>query len=413
MRAAQAQTVPTRFRFCGMKNVLILGYGKEGIATEAYVRKHSPELEIRIADALQDKNYLDRQDECDIAVKTPGIPKSNVRAQYTTATNIFFSACKNPIVGITGSKGKSTTASLVERMLEGAGIPVQLAGNIGTPMLELLMKGLDPQAVVVLELSSYQLDDIEFSPHIAVVTNLFPEHMDYHGSVSAYYDAKKNILRFQKPDDVFMFDPAVSTLREWAQDARARAVPFVDLPFETDAISLLGEHNLSNVRAAATVAGTFGVTPVQMEKAVREFKGLPHRLELVGEFKGIRFYDDAISTAPESTIAALRAVPNVGTIFLGGHDRGYDFSELEKEVRSLGMKNIVLFPESGKKMFKSRAGMNVLETTDMKEAVAFAYKNTPQGFACLLSCASPSYGLWKNFEERGNEFAEAVRNFRG
>src|SRR3989344_5165814 len=101
-------------------------------------------------------------------------------------------------------KTKSTTASLVERMLEGAGIPVQLAGNIGTPMLELLMKGLDPQAVVVLELSSYQLDDIEFSPHIAVVTNLFPEHMDYHGSVSAYYDAKKNILRFQKPDDVFM-----------------------------------------------------------------------------------------------------------------------------------------------------------------------------------------------------------------
>lgn len=146
-------------------------------------------------------------------------------------------------------------------------------------------------------------------------------------------------------------------------------------------------------------------------RAAKEFKGLPHRLEFVGEFYGIRFYDDAISTTPESTIAALRSIPEIGTIFLGGYDRGYDFSEMEKEIRALGIKNIVLFPQSGKRMFSNRKGLNILETKDMGEAVRFAYQHTPQGAAALLSCASPSYGLWKNFEEKGDEFKKYARNF--
>ena len=406
--AQQALTVPTRFRFCGMKNTLILGHGKEGLASEAYLHKTYPNLDIGVADEATDTKYLDEQDRYDIALKTPGIPKKKVRAQYTTATNIFFSEWKGKTIGVTGSKGKSTTASLIYVILKNAGLKVHLAGNIGVPMLDLLSQHSE-EDISVLELSSYQLDDIEFSPHIAVVTNLFPDHMDYHDGVERYYEAKKNIIRFQEGEDVFVYNPRVPELQKWVKDGRSKAMPFVDLPFDAKVISLLGEHNIDNVRAAVTVARLFDVPDKKIEEAVRSFKGLPHRLELVGEFNGILFYDDAISTTPESTIAALRAIPDVGTLFLGGNDRGYDFAELEKEVRSRNVKNIVLFPESGKRMFADRTGLNIFETSDMKEAVEFAYKNTPHGSACLLSCASPSYGLWKNFEEKGDQFVALVK----
>lgn len=410
MGVAQALTVPTRFRFCGMKNALILGYGKEGEVTKRYLERTYPKLSIGIADASTDVNYLDTQDDYDIVVKTPGIAKTKVRAQYVTATNIFLAQARNPIIGVTGSKGKSTTASLIRAILLEAGIKARLAGNIGAPMLGLLEDKLGEKEIIVVELSSYQLDDIEFSPHIAVVTNLFPEHMDYHDGTDEYYRAKKNIIRFQKKDDVFVYNPQVTELQQWAHEARGSALPFSkELPFGRDGIHLLGEHNVDNVRAAVAVARLLNVPDECIERAVRNFKGLPHRLEFVGEFKSIRFYDDAISTTPESTIMALRAVPNIGTIFLGGFDRGYDFSALEKEIRTRGVKNIVLFPETGKRMLSDRSGFNILETSDMKDAVAFAYANTSPGAACILSCASPSYGIWKNFEEKGDEFQEAVK----
>ncbi len=409
MRTTRSLGIPTRFRFCGMKSALILGYGKEGKATERYLKSKFSDVAISIADESENKDYLKTQDDCDIVIKTPGIPKEKVHAHYATATNIFLSRFSGTVIGVTGSKGKSTTASLIYHILSSNGVPSRLAGNIGSPMLELLEERLDPGTIVVLELSSYQLDDIEFSPHIAVVTSLFPDHMDYHGTLEKYYGAKKNILKFQKSDGVFIYDDSVSELAAWASVARGKTVPFPELPFKPSAVPLLGEHNVRNVRAAVAAVRLFGIEDAGIERAVRSFKGLPHRLELVGEFKGIRFYDDAISTTPESTIAALRAVPNEGTVFLGGHDRGYDFTELEKEVRARGIKNIVLFPETGKRMFRERSGLNILETSDMNEAVRFAYAHTQKGEACVLSCASPSYGLWKNFEEKGDEFARSVK----
>ena len=144
-------------------------------------------------------------------------------------------------------------------------------------------------------------------------------------------------------------------------------------------------------------------------KALEKFQPLSHRLEFVGEFNSIRFYDDAISTTPESTIMALGAISNIGTIFLGGEDRGYDFAELERQLQKHDIKNIVLFPNSGKRILKSRKKYNILETSSMEEAVIFAYKYTKQGDACVLSTASPSYSVWKNFEEKGELFQDFVR----
>jgi len=173
--------------------------------------------------------------------------------------------------------------------------------------------------------------------------------------------------------------------------------------------NLLGGHNQDNIGAAVSVANILQIPEAKIKEAIKTFKSLPHRLEFVGEFRGVEFYDDAISTTPESTIMALKAIKNVDTIFLGGQDREYNFSQLEKAVKRYKIKNIVLFPDSGDKMLKSKKGLNILRTKSMKEAVAFAYKNTKQGSVCLLSCASPSYSLWKNFEEKGDQFQKFVK----
>ncbi len=393
-----APTLPAPFKFLGLKNVLILGYGKEGQTTERWLKKNYPGLELRIADQSTDPKYLDQQDRAEFAVKTPGLPKSKVRLPYTTATNIFMAQNRVPTIGVTGSKGKSTTASLIAHLL---GRRAKLLGNIGKPMLEELLGKSRPE-VYVLELSSYQLDDLTVVPNIAVVTNLFPEHMNYHGSEEAYYEAKKNILLRQSPADLFICNNHDARLKVWVKEAPGQVLPFAWGKYKSP---LLGDHNQANIAAAVAVARLFK-TP-QVNKRLKSFQALPHRLQKIGTFRGITFYDDAISTTPESTIAAIEALSKeapIGTLFLGGEDRGYDFRELEKTVRAHKIPNLVLFPDTGARMLKSRTGFNVLESRSLKEAVAWAYANTPKGTICVLSMASPSYSLWKNFEAKGDEF---------
>ena len=276
-------------------------------------------------------------------------------------------------------------------------------------MLEILLRPVKKDEIFVLELSSYQLDDIQFSPDIAVVTNLFPEHMDYHVGLKNYYKAKKNIINFQDERDVFVYNSENKILRNWAKNSRSRAIPEAGGKFlETINVPLMGEHNKKNINLAVAVAEEAGVGIESIKKAIENFKPLPHRLEFVGEFKNIRFYDDAISTTPDSTIMAIKSLDNIGTIFLGGEDRGYNFSQLEKIIKKYKINNVVLFPESGDRI--RIKGANILKTKSMKKAVRFAYKHTKPGKICLLSCASPSYSLWKNFEEKGNQFQALVRS---
>lgn len=408
-----APTLPARFAFLGMKKVAILGYGREGRVTKQYLKEQYPHLSIRVLDKSRSKNYLLKQTSFDMVVKTPGIPKELVPVYYTTATNIFFATVPHrQIIGVTGSKGKSTTASLIYALLKEGGIDVQLLGNIGGPMLEALLhkKSRNAETVYVLELSSYQLDDIQASPHIAVVSNLFPEHLNYHGSLQNYYAAKYNITAYQRAEDYLLVNPKVKELGQWQTRAQRQAVA-ASLPLTESEIPLLGEHNRDNLRAAVAVAELFGISQDTAASAIRKFKGLPHRLENVGTYRGITFYDDAISTSPESTIEALNSLKNVGVLFLGGEDRGYNFTNLESLVRSLGIKHIVLFPKSGERIFTSTDNLNLLKTKSMKEAVAFAYQHAEPGQIVLLSTASPSYSVWKNFIEKGNEFQKYVKKY--
>lgn len=411
--AEQALTIPSQFRLLGMESVLILGYGKEGHANEIYLKTRYPKLGIGIADQQDGPNYLEKQHAYDVVVKTPVIPHTKVLRQYVTGTQLFFTEVRREmVIGVTGSKGKSTTATLLYLMLKKAGVSVRLIGNIGVPALqEILDRKPKKDELFVFELSSYQLEDLDISPHITVVTSLFPEHLDHHGSLESYYEAKHNIMSFQEAGDTFVSAEGFPLLSEWGKGTQATTVTPKPLPFEIDNQALRGQHMKSNVALAYTVAKMCNADDAKIEEVVNSFQGLPHRLELVGTHKEIEFYDDSISTTPESTIAGLHALKNVNTIILGGVDRGYDFTELEKELRTQGVKNVILFPESGERMLTSEEGFNVLHTFLMEEAVQFAYAHTQKGKACLLSPSAPSYNLFKNFEERGDVFKAAVKKY--
>jgi UDP-N-acetylmuramoylalanine--D-glutamate ligase len=408
LKTVKENRVADEFTFLGMEKALIVGFGKEGTISQKYLQKFYPKLKIGVADQKQGSKYLDKQKNFDIAIKTPGIKKELITIPYTTATNMFFSKLKgkNIIIGVTGSKGKSTTSSLIFSMLKTAGKNVELLGNIGKPMLETLMKPVPKNNIFVLELSSYQLDDIVFSPDISVVTNLFNEHADYHGTVQKYHEAKKNIINFQSNKDYFVYNPHSKESRAWLKNYKGKAVPFSKEKLKTN---LLGAHNQKNIQAAVAAVKILGVKDADIKKALLKFKPLPHRLEFAGTFKGITFVNDANAAIPEAVIEAIEAVPKVATIFLGGTDRGYNFAQLERTVKKYKIKNIVLFPDSGNRMIKNPEGLNILKTRSMKEAVKFAYQYTPKGFTCLLSCGSPSYSLWKNFEEKGEQFKKYAK----
>jgi UDP-N-acetylmuramoylalanine--D-glutamate ligase len=222
---------------------------------------------------------------------------------------------------------------------------------------------------------------------------MYQAHLDYHGSLKNYYQAKMNIFKYQKEGDIGFTYPFKKNIN----------IPKKDIP-------LIGKHNLLNIYAAVSVAKLFKISDTNIKKAIKNFKPLPYRLENVGMHKGIIFYDDSISTTPESTIEALHALKKVDTIFLGGSDEGFNYKELEKTLRAKKVRNIVLFPDTGKRILRSERGFNALHTKSMKAAVSFAYKNTKPGSICLLSTASPSTSIWKNYIEKGSEFQKYIKS---
>ncbi len=396
---------------------VILGYGLEGKATEAFLQRVAPHLKIVIADATIQPDYLSLQTAGDVVIKTPSLPGHLLHVPYTTATNLFFANVPCPVIGVTGSKGKSTTSSLIAAMIRAHGRTVHLLGNIGIPALSLLPGDIHTDDLVVFELSSYQTADLDRAPQIAVYTSFFPEHLDHHGSLAAYAAAKARITLKQTTSDSFVFHPDDPELARVAEMTQARLVPIPQtLPFALPETRLVGTHNLRNIRAAWTAASLVSVTPEEAIQAIHAFEPLPHRLTNIGTYEGITFIDDAIASAPEAAIEALKCHPDTTTIFLGGKDRGYSFTALAETLAASRVKTVILFPETGAAIRtaltqRSPERYTFFETRSMQEAVAFAYAHTEPGTTCLLSCASPSYSLWKSFEEKGREFTLYVKHF--
>ena len=400
------------------KKVAIVGYGIEGQDAEKYFREKGDE--VTILDRKVDKSYLKNLGKYDLVVRSPGVypfkPEfKNVKV--TTPIQIFLEECKAKIIGVTGTKGKGTTASLIYEILKKAGKDAYLAGNIGKPYLGLLPQ-IRNESLIVLEMSSFQLIDITKSPHIAVVLNITSDHMDWHKSQKEYVDAKKSIVAFQEKTDLAIVNQEYEASLSFAKITKAKVIFFskqgLDNKFK-EGLLLRGEHNLENIAAAVAVAQTLGIQEKVIQDAVKNFKGLEHRLELVGEVSGRSFYNDSFATGPQPTIAAVKSFTEPTTLILGGSDKGLDYGELRRVIEEKdNIRNLILIGEIGEKIAEGIEGKNILNLgkTTMQNIVEKAFEITPKGGVVLLSPAAASFDMFENYKDRGNQFKEAVRKLK-
>lgn len=446
------------------KKIAILGFGKEGIDNYLALRKLFPDKILAIADKKgvgefdkktqsilkKDKklnlrlgnNYLQTIGDYDFILKTPGIsPKelgslgkskepSSLQSPFiTTQTQIFFDNFPGLIIGITGTKGKGTTSSLIYEILRKTGLEVHLGGNIGKPVFQYLLKA-KPSDIFVYELSSHQLQGLKKSPHIAVFLNLFQDHLDYYKNFEEYRKAKANICLHQTKNDFLIYNSSDKKVREISLKIKAKKIPFslsekssLFKIIKPKDIGLKGDFNLLNIMAATKAANILQIKPSIIKQAVKEFKGLPHRLEFAGKYKSIEFYNNSMATVPQTTILDLKTFNGKPiTLIVGGSDKGSDYTDLAKEILKSTVKNLVILGKgTGQKILdliqKTKAETKVaripreFRVDAMKEAVKICYEKTQKNGVCLLSPASASFNIFKDYQDRGNQFKKYIKSY--
>lgn len=388
--------------------------------------------------------YLDNLKTFDLIIKTPWISLYHekiypFRKKITSQVQIFFDHYQGKIIAVSGTKGKSTTSTLIYETIKRSGKNVKLIGNIGNPVLNYLdIEHPESQKdeYAVCEISSYMLEWLTKKNYISVLLNIYADHIDWHNGFENYKNAKMNLLNgsmhnLLRDEILEKHDFTKEQIKEfnihtfWHKGTYAyKDGEFLvkkDKTFSDEGILLQGEHNMMNISAVLGVCAIMKIHPNILKDTLKAFNGLPHRMEYIGKYGGIIRIDDAISTTPESTIQAIKTFgKDIDTIFLWGTDRGYVFDDLIKTLRKYRIRNVVAFPDSGKRIAdaiksqeipigKEVVWIRIFQTNDMKEAVKFAYKYTKNGKICLLSTASPSYTLWKNFEEKWNFFQQYAK----
>ncbi len=425
--------------------IAIAGYGMEGKSNYEYFSRYG---EVTIVDEkateadlpdgalnLLGEGVFEQLDGYDMVVRTAGLAPRKIKTdgKIWSATNEFMAKCPAAVVGVTGSKGKGTTSSLIASMLREAGKTVHLVGNIGLPALDVLEK-IQPEDIVVYEMSSFQLWDLEKSPNVAVVLMIEPDHLDVHMDFDEYVDAKSNIRRFQTEDDVCFYHPTNEFSRRIAQSSSyANAHPYNDsrdpvsvyvkdgnfvkngaVICSTDALRLPGEHNIENACAAiSAVLGRFNIGGDVVERGLRSFDGLNHRLKFVREVGGVSYYDDSIATTPGSAIAAIHAFEQPKIIILGGSSKGAEFDELAEAAASGDVKLALLIGSEASKIETALAAKNVPfknlgSDITMPDIIDEAKAAASEGDVVILSPACASFGMFKNYSDRGDQFIAAV-----
>lgn len=388
-------------RLCG-KDILIWGYGREGKSTENFIKDH---CSVKSLTVFEGKREEIDESRYDYIIKSPGIYVENYGANYTSQTELFFEEFASQTIGITGTKGKSTTASLLYHTLRGCiGDNVILCGNIGLPCLD-YYDSIDSETVIVFEMSCHQLNNLKYSPHIGVFLNLYEDHLDYYKTREGYFATKINITAHQKSDDYFFYGNDVPDI----DTAAVKQLVSFDSPLRFR-LKLMGEHNQFNARFVYLICTQlFGCSDADVRKYMEEFTGLHHRLELVAEVNGVRYYNDSISTIPEATIKAIGSIPDVKTVIIGGMDRHIHYDILTEFIKNHGEYNYILSYASGRRISESLPeSANIFVTEDLASSVKLAKEITPAGSACLFSPAAASYGYFKNFEERGDAYTRLV-----
>lgn len=415
------------------KSILILGFGREGRSSLAFIRKFLPHAVLGVADGNGDAlagleenykvktysgaNYLDAINDYDLVLKTPGISLKDKEidlSKITSQTDLFLEEFHDRIIGVTGTKGKSTTSTLISHLLKESGRDVFLVGNIGIPVFDVIEK-LTQNSLIVFELSAHQLQFIHRSPHVGILLNVFEEHLDHFGTFEAYRNAKLNIIRKMGDGDW-----AVTT-DEFGFEVgdffgRIISYPYYDFEVDWDSVPLKGAHNVLNVKAALCACGAFGIPADEVIRHLYTFKPLEHRQELVGIFGGVTFYNDSISTIPQAAIAAVETIKNVRFLLLGGYDREIDYTPLTEYLMKNKIEHLLFTGNAGKRMMSmlENAGYQGDMTTyaNLPEAFSIVQSKAKTGDVCLLSPAAASYDQYKNFEERGRLFKSLAENFK-
>ena len=447
------------------KKVAILGTGVEGISSARYLKsqgalvtlldqKNQDQLPNEVVaqaqnlkvDVFWGPGYLKTLNKFDLIIRTPGIrpdlpellEAKRRGLEVSSNTKIFFDLCPCPIIGVTGTKGKGTTSTLIAKILEKAGKGVYLGGNIGKPPLDFLLE-LKSEDWVVLELSSFQLFDLTQSPHVAVVLMVTSEHLDWHVSSQEYKEAKFNIASHQTEKDFAVVNVDHPASKEFLEVGSGKKVNVSgkreldkgvyvregliyrrfgpeEKVIETGKVGLIGPHNLENVVAAVGAVSVLDIPLEPIVEAIQEFKGLEHRLEFVRELDGVKYYNDSFSTTPETAIAAIKSFTQPEIVILGGSDKGSDYTELGQVISSAkNIKALVLIGLMGPKIkeaiekFGGFRGKILEGAKNMEEIVSQARGEAKSGNVVLMSPACASFDMFKNYKHRGELFKEEVR----
>lgn len=434
------------------KKIAILGFGKEGKSTYNFIRRHSsqPLTILDKNDILENNpylnddknltiitgdNYLDNLSDYDLVIKTPGIALLDMdlsNINITSQLELILEVDKHNIIGITGTKGKSTTTSLMYEVLHDQNSNCFLLGNIGNPIFD-YVEDFNDDSILVIEMSSHQLEYVKCSPHIGVILNLYQDHLDHTGSLEKYHNDKMHMFKYQDENDIGIYDGQnkylidlvsknnyKSKLYKFTEDEESDIYVKDNKVYYDGSIiydgntkrNLIGIHNLKNIMVVLLISKLLNLDINKAIEVINSFKPLEHRLEMVGTYNDITYFNDTIATIPEATMNGINGLGNVDTLIFGGMDRNIDYSEFINYLKNSNISNLIGLPDTGHTICKALSGCNknifTVETID--EAVDIADKFTKKGYTCLLSPAASSYNRFKNFEEKGNYYKTVIKN---
>ena len=431
--------------------IAIAGFGSEGKVSLNYFRAKFPDAEFTIFDEreklddapnfaktvsekdnsaktvsdennfaklVSGENAFAKIRDFDLVLRSPSVAPRKIAPEnekFWSATNEFFATCPAPIVGVTGTKGKGTTATMIAEILRAAGENVHLLGNIGVPALEKLAE-IRATDVVVFELSSFQLWDAEFSPRVAVVLRIEADHLDVHADFADYVRAKSQIARHQTAADAVIYYEKNQWSRDIANLSAGRKIAYPDdISFDETVLHVPGAHYVEDAKAAIAACRALNprISDAIIEKGLSNFRAMPHRLELVRELNGVAYYDDNFSASFPSLDVAVKAFPDNPIILIaGGFDRGLNnFAEIAKSIDDSTVKFAILLGQTAPKIAaKLRVEHQIC--SDLTEAIRAAQRLAKSGDVVVMSPGAPSFDMWRNFYARGDEFQKLVKNLK-
>ncbi len=440
------------------KKIVILGFGMEGESSYRFLRKNFPEKQLYIADKntnlldnkielMEDpyvevslgENYLNGIEEYEVILKAPGISLKDVdiskfENKITSQLELFLEFFDICSIGITGTKGKSTTSSLIYKILIDQNKDAYLLGNIGEPIFNDI-ESFSKDSIAVIELSSHALEYVKKSTNIGIILDIYEEHLDHYKSLEKYIEAKFNVAKYQNENDFLIYNLDNEFMNNYGFNYKENdfAVSIEKVPDTKNSVflkddfiycnnekcmsineqmNLKGMYSINNIMFIFAVCYILNLNIEEAVKSIKEFKPLEHRLEFVATINEVEYYNNSIATIPESTIEAIKALKNVNTVIVGGKDRGVNLSSFIEYLKTCEVENIICLPKTGEYIKQGLEGANkrVYFTNELEEAVKIAKDVTRKGTSCLLSPAASSYGYFKNFEERGKLFKQYVMN---